>query len=283
MIFFLFLKKGFWGYKMKETHITIYIHDLEISDKSKSFLGRVGLMRLNDLLNCDMMELSATRNISEDVLQELNGVIAHADDIICFFEERAKRIKEILPDVQDTPIESLRLGTRATNALRRGGIHTVGALIQMSQKDIFELRNVGVLSREEITKAIESIIQSGKVVHHERAEEPEAVIETTPESSRLSKQFPQDTILMCCDGAAWHKSGTLEVPENIVLFHIPPYTPEMNPIEQIWKEIRKRGFRNEVFASLEKVVDRLCDTICSLTPNTIFSITGRDWIIEAFN
>ena len=70
---------------------------------------------------------------------------------------------------------------------------------------------------------------------------------------------------------------------DIVLFHIPPYTPEMNPIEQIWKEIRKRGFRNEVFATLEKVVDRLCDTICSLTPNTIFSITGRDWIIKAFN
>ena len=69
----------------------------------------------------------------------------------------------------------------------------------------------------------------------------------------------------------------------IVLFHIPPYTPEMNPIEQIWKEIRKRGFRNEVFATLEKVVDRLCDAICSLTPNTIFSITGRDWIIKAFN
>ena len=71
--------------------------------------------------------------------------------------------------------------------------------------------------------------------------------------------------------------------ENIVLFHIPPYTPEMNPIEQIWKEIRKRGFRNEVFATLEKVVDRLCDTICSLTPNTIFSITGRDWIIKTSN
>ena len=70
---------------------------------------------------------------------------------------------------------------------------------------------------------------------------------------------------------------------DIVLFHIPPYTPEMNPIEQIWKEIRKRGFRNEVFATLEKVVDRLCDTICSLTPNTIFSITGRDRIIKAFN
>lgn len=61
---------------MKETHITIYIHDLEISDKSKSFLARVGLMKLDDLLNCNMTELSAIRNISEDVLQELNGVIA---------------------------------------------------------------------------------------------------------------------------------------------------------------------------------------------------------------
>ena len=79
------------------------------------------------------------------------------------------------------------------------------------------------------------------------------------------------------------RTETKDKRADIVLFHIPPYTPEMNPIEQIWKEIRKRGFRNEVFASLEKVVDRLCDTICSLTPNTIFSITGRDWIIKAFN
>ena len=176
---------------MKETHITIYIHDLEISDKSKSFLARVGLMKLDDLLNCNMTELSAMRNISEDVLQELNGVIAHSDVIISFFEERAKRIKEILPNVQDAPIESLGLGTRATNALRRGGIHTVGALIQMSQKDIFELRNVGVLSREEITKAIEIIVQSGKIVYHEREEESKTIIETTPESSRLSELLPE--------------------------------------------------------------------------------------------
>lgn len=89
--------------------------------------------------------------------------------------------------------------------------------------------------------------------------------------------------MLCCDGAAWHKSTGLELPDNIVLFHIPPYTPEMNPIEQIWKEIRKRGFRNEIFATLEKVVDRLCDTICSLNHEIISSISGRDWIIKLFN
>ena len=57
----------------------------------------------------------------------------------------------------------------------------------------------------------------------------------------------------------------------------------MNPIEQIWKEIRKRGFHNEVFASLEKVVERLCDTICPLSNQVISSISVRDWIIKPFN
>ena len=99
----------------------------------------------------------------------------------------------------------------------------------------------------------------------------------------LSKRYSEDVILLCCDGAAWHKSAGLELPENIVLFLIPPYTPKMNPIEQIWKEIRKRGFRNEVFTTLEKVVDRLCDTICSLSSQVISSITGRNWIVKLFN
>ncbi|MDE6934550.1 MAG: transposase [Oscillospiraceae bacterium] len=90
-------------------------------------------------------------------------------------------------------------------------------------------------------------------------------------------------ILLCCDSAAWHTSGGLNLPYNIVLFYIPPYTPEMNPIEQIWKEIRKRGFHNEVFASLEKVVERLCDTICPLSNQVISSISVRDWIIKPFN
>ena len=53
----------------------------------------------------------------------------------------------------------------------------------------------------------------------------------------LAKQYPQDQILLVCDGAAWHKSKTLKVPANITLLGIPPYTPEMNPIEQIWNEM----------------------------------------------
>lgn len=99
----------------------------------------------------------------------------------------------------------------------------------------------------------------------------------------LSKAYADDRVLLVCDGASWHRANALEVPYNIRLLFLPPATPEMNPIEQIWTEIRKRGFRNEIFQTLEKVVDRLCDTICALTSDTIRSITGRKWIIKCFN
>jgi putative transposase len=94
----------------------------------------------------------------------------------------------------------------------------------------------------------------------------------------LSKAYTKDYILLVADGAGWHKSRGLQVPKNIEIIHIPPYTPEMNPIEQIWRELRK-SFRNEVFPTLNKVMDRLCEAIRDLSPETIKSVTHRDWIM----
>jgi putative transposase len=98
----------------------------------------------------------------------------------------------------------------------------------------------------------------------------------------LSKAYPEDSIILVCDGAAWHKAKRLQIPVNMQLLFLPPYTPEMNPVEQIWTEIRKRGFRNEVFATLNKVVDRLCEVIHGLSHSRVKSITARDWIIQCF-
>lgn len=96
----------------------------------------------------------------------------------------------------------------------------------------------------------------------------------------LSRQFPNSIILLVVDGASWHKAKSLVVPSNIRLFYLPPATPEMNPIEQIWKEIRKLGFKNEIFKTLEKVIDRLCETIVGLTAETVKSITEREWMLS---
>ena len=56
----------------------------------------------------------------------------------------------------------------------------------------------------------------------------------------------------------------------------------MNPIEQIWRELRTQGFRNEAFITLEKVVDRLRKTIYHLSRYTIMSITQREGIRDIF-
>ena len=98
----------------------------------------------------------------------------------------------------------------------------------------------------------------------------------------MAKTYPDDELLLVCDGARWHRSNGLKIPENIHFTFIPPYTPEMNPIEQNWKEIRKRGFRNEAFTSLDKVIGRLCHTIKNLPAAVISSITGRDWILDIY-
>ena len=107
----------------------------------------------------------------------------------------------------------------------------------------------------------------------------------------IAARFPELTVneqkLGATDSTAedaqTYVDNKLHIPENIELFYIPPYTPEMNPIKQIWKELRITGFCNEVSATLEKVVDQLCDTICTLTSDTIKSITQRSWIINCFN
>ncbi len=98
----------------------------------------------------------------------------------------------------------------------------------------------------------------------------------------LSKNYPDDIIILVLDGASWHRSKALIVPESIQLFYLPPATPEMNPIEQLWSWVRRHGFRNEIFQTLDKVVDRLCDTICSLSFSTVKSITARQWILDCF-
>ena len=97
----------------------------------------------------------------------------------------------------------------------------------------------------------------------------------------LSKELGKDYALICLDNAAWHKSKTLEIPDNIRLFYLPKCTPEMNPIEQIWPEVRGE-FKNKLYKTLDSLVDNLCNKLNSLSKSFIKSATRRDWIISMF-
>jgi len=98
----------------------------------------------------------------------------------------------------------------------------------------------------------------------------------------LSQEFPNDFLLVCADCASWHKSKDLIVPDSMHIHYLPPYTPEMNPTEQVWIEARKDGFKNTLFNSLNAVVNKLSNTLNSFSSELIKSVCGRDWIVSLF-
>ncbi len=93
---------------------------------------------------------------------------------------------------------------------------------------------------------------------------------------QVAKDFPNYLIVMQLDGASWHTSEKLNIPENIRLVHQPPHSPEVNPIEDIWDYVKENDFRNKYFASIKRVEEQLCRSLEKLRkmPNLIKSITA---------
>ena len=63
----------------------------------------------------------------------------------------------------------------------------------------------------------------------------------------LSDRYAKDEIVLVLDGAGWHRSRGLVVPANIRLVCLPPYSPQLNPVEQLWKGVKDRFFGNAYF------------------------------------
>jgi len=95
----------------------------------------------------------------------------------------------------------------------------------------------------------------------------------------ISQAFPDDLIVLVCDSASWHKNPEI-VPHNMIVINLPTGSPEMNPMEQIWREIRTQGFANLLLPSLHAVLDHFAVTVRSLPHDRIKSIAGRDWILS---
>jgi transposase len=69
---------------------------------------------------------------------------------------------------------------------------------------------------------------------------------------------------MLADQAGWHIAQNLEVPENIRLIKLPPRSPELNPAEHIWEELREKNFSNKACRDLDEVEDNLCRGLITL-------------------
>ena len=89
----------------------------------------------------------------------------------------------------------------------------------------------------------------------------------------VSNRHPEDFIMMVLDGAGWHRAKALKVPSNMRLVSLPPYSPQLNPIENIWEEIREKWFSNKVFLSLDSVIDTLAEAL-------LFLENDKKWFTE---
>ena len=76
---------------------------------------------------------------------------------------------------------------------------------------------------------------------------------------QVSDDFTNYFVLMVVDRSGWHKSMELKVPENIRLIEQPSHSPELNPAEHLWEDLREKEFHNEAFGSLDQVEHALCE------------------------
>jgi hypothetical protein len=85
--------------------------------------------------------------------------------------------------------------------------------------------------------------------------------------------------LLVLDGAGWHSSPRLTVPDNIVLLPLPPYAPELNPVENVWEFLRGNLLSHRVWAAYDDIVEACRDAWNKILqmPDRIASITRRPW------
>ena len=85
----------------------------------------------------------------------------------------------------------------------------------------------------------------------------------------VSHTFSDYFLVIQVDRAGWHHSNDVVIPENIRLISQPAYSPELNPVEHLWKEIREKAFPNRAFSSLDAVIDTLCDHLQQLEDHSL--------------
>jgi hypothetical protein len=100
---------------------------------------------------------------------------------------------------------------------------------------------------------------------------------------KVAGNHPREFVVMVWDGAPSHRSGELHVPDNMALVRLPPYSPELNPVEHLWDEIREKHFANRVFDSLDAVSAQASAALATWadSPGAVRSLAGWPWILAS--
>ena len=86
--------------------------------------------------------------------------------------------------------------------------------------------------------------------------------------------------LLLLDNGAFHKAQALRLPPNVGLVFFPPYTPELNPIERLWRDL-KDWLAHYQPTSLAQLSKLLCTRLNHYTPSALRALTGFRYLVTA--
>jgi len=91
---------------------------------------------------------------------------------------------------------------------------------------------------------------------------------------------PDRHVVLVLDNAGWHTTGRLQVPPNITLLPLPPYTPELNVVERLWHWIKEHEFSNRVYPDYDQLAIAICAMWRKLKSPRIQTVCRCSWLHE---
>jgi transposase len=88
----------------------------------------------------------------------------------------------------------------------------------------------------------------------------------------MKAEYPDQQILLIMDQAGWHRSSELQIPEGIEVIYLPPYSPELNPVERYWKALKQAVVHNRLYEELEDMMSALAALIRSYSREMMMSL-----------
>jgi hypothetical protein len=98
----------------------------------------------------------------------------------------------------------------------------------------------------------------------------------------FSKAYADSFNVMLLDRGKFHQAKSLRIPHNIAFVFLPPYSPELNPIERLWEDI-KAEIADELYPTIQALMDRVASIIKRYAKAAIQSLTSYPYLIEAVN
>jgi len=96
----------------------------------------------------------------------------------------------------------------------------------------------------------------------------------------LSQSLGERCCFLVMDQAGWHVSGDLKLPANIELVFLPPYSPELNPVERLWQWLKRHSLRNRCYEDLEAIMDAVQDCLRTATPTFLKSLCRCEYLLH---